>query len=67
MEPWLQFLLTIIGALGGGYLGVKIALARLETQMAFVLIEIDGLREDTSDHAAEIADHRVRLEYLDRR
>jgi uncharacterized protein YcfJ len=55
METWLQILLTVGGALAGAYAGVKVALAKLETQMTFVLEEIDRLRETQDRHSSDIA------------
>ncbi len=61
MEQWLQITLSVAGAVGGGYMGVKVALARLETQMSFVLQEIARLRENQHEHASAIADLKARV------
>ncbi len=63
---WLPILAAIMGSIGGGFLGVKIAVTKLETQMTYVLTEIQSLRESRHEHANMIQDHEARLSFLER-
>jgi hypothetical protein len=47
---WISPLVALIGSLGGAYIGVRIGLTRVETQMAFALEEIKKLWEWIRDH-----------------
>lgn len=67
MEFWLQFIATLVAAIGGGYLGVKITVAVLQTQMAQVMKEIESLRESRHQHAGMIQEHEARLTMLERK
>lgn len=66
MNEWLLPIITIIGSIGGSYIGMKMALTRLETQMNNALDEIKELRRVKHEHAGFINEHEMRLTELER-
>lgn len=66
MVDWTQIGLAVGGSVAGAYLGVKVTVTRLETQMAYALDEIKSLREDRHEHANLIQDHEARLHFLEK-
>lgn len=63
---WIPIAVALVGSVGGSYLGVKISVTRLETQMSYVLNEIQSLRDAKHQHANMIQDHEARLSFLER-
>lgn len=63
---WIPIAVALVGSVGGGYLGVKIAVSVLQTEMAQVKEEIKSLRESRHQHANLIQDHEARLSFLER-
>lgn len=63
---WVPILLTLGSALLGSYLGVKIAVAKLETHVALHSDEIEKLRDARVDHGERLQSHEVRLQYIER-
>lgn len=62
---WVPIAVAILGSVGGGFLGVKIAVIRLETQMTYVLDEIQALRDAKHYQANMIQNHEARLTFLE--
>lgn len=50
----IQIALTVLGALGGGYLGVRISVARLEGRVAAIEGEVSRLRAWYDSHGAAL-------------
>lgn len=63
---WIPIAVALVGSVGGGYLGVKIAVSVLQTQMSQVLKEIESLRESRHEHAGLIQEHEGRIASLER-
>lgn len=63
---WQQLALTLLGAGVGGFVGVKAAVTRLQTQMEYVLAEIKSLRDDRHKHAGFINEHEHRITSLEK-
>lgn len=66
MEIWQQLTLTLIGAGAGGYLGVRVAVAVLQTKVAALEREVQSLRESRHEHAGFISQHEMRLTSLEK-
>lgn len=66
MDQWISFFLTLGGAIGGGYLGVKVTVAVLEAKVAQMQLEITSLRADRHKHANLIQDHEARIDTIER-
>lgn len=67
MPEWLFPALSVLGALLGGYLGVKITITRLETQMENVLLRLTALGDRSHSHAQRIQENAMRIAVLERR
>lgn len=63
---WAPIAVAAAGSIAGGYLGVKIAVTRLQTQMETALEEIRSLRDSRHEHANLIQDHEGRIVALER-
>lgn len=63
---WLPIAVAGIGSVGGGYLGVRLAVVALQIEMKAVQEEIKSLRADRHKHANMIQDHEARLSFLER-
>lgn len=50
MEQWVVPVLSLVGGGAGAYLGMRMAITRLETQMIDARDEIRELRRRTHDH-----------------
>jgi hypothetical protein len=65
-EAWIAIAVSLIGSVGGAYLGVKLAVTKLQTEMTQVMKEIESLRSSRHQHANLIQDHEARLNFLER-
>lgn len=63
---WQQLALTLLCAGVGGFIGVKVAVTRLQTQMEGVLKEIESLRKAKHEHANTLGIHEQRIGELER-
>jgi hypothetical protein len=70
MEPWLLPLLSLVvgifGGLIGAFMGVRVAVGKLETRMGFAEQEIEKLRTAKHEHAGVLTHHELRIENLER-
>lgn len=66
MTEWIPVILTVVGSVSGAWLGVKLTVTRLETQMLMVLKEIESLRDDRHRHAGFITEHEMRITEIER-
>lgn len=64
---WQQIALTLVGAGIGGFIGVRVAVAVLQTKVAAMQEEIKSLRHSRHEHAGMISEHEMRLDALERR
>lgn len=67
MPEWAGPALSILGALAGGYAGVRISVTRLETQMENVLTRLTQLGDRTHSHAQRIQENAMKIAVLERR
>lgn len=63
---WIPIAVALVGSVGGGYLGVKIAVSVLQTEMLQVKEEIRSLRDSRHQHAGLIQEHEGRIASLER-
>lgn len=66
MPEWLWPALSIAGALIGAWLGVRITVTRLETQMENVLKRLDALGDRSHAHAQLITETAMKVGVLER-
>jgi hypothetical protein len=70
VEPWLIPVLSLIVGIAGGvigaFVGVRVAVGRLEERMKVVEHEITLLREAKHSHAGFLTQHELRIENLER-
>jgi hypothetical protein len=70
VEPWLIPVLSLIVGIAGGvigaFVGVRVAVGRLEERMKVVEHEITLLRESKHSHAGFLTQHELRIENLER-
>jgi len=67
MPSWLWPALSLLGAIGGAYLGVRLHIVKLETEMAGVLERLKLLGERSHAHAQRIHEHGMSLHDLEQR
>lgn len=63
---WIPILVSLVGSVLGGYLGVKIAVAVLQSQMATIKEEVKSLREAKHAHAGMLTEHEMRITTLEK-
>ncbi len=66
MPDWLWPALSIAGAIMGAWLGVRVTVTRLETQMENVLKRIDALGDRSHEHAQRITETAMKVGVLER-
>lgn len=67
MPEWLFPALSVAGAIMGGWLGVKVTVTRLETQMENVLLRLNALGDRSHVHAQRITETAMEVGLLKRR
>jgi len=70
MEPWLIPLLSLVIGLAGGvigaFVGVRVAVGKLEVRVATVEKEVEMLRKEKHSHAGFLTQHELRIGNLER-
>jgi len=70
MEPWaLELLSLVIGIAGGvigAFVGVRVAVGKLEVRVSTVEKEVEMLRKEKHAHAGFLTQHELRIESLER-
>lgn len=64
---WKDVALILLGSGVGGFIGVRVAVAVLQTKVAKIEEEIRLLRQAKHEHAGMLSEHEMRLEALERR
>lgn len=62
---WIPIGVALGGSIAGGYLGVKVTVAVLQTRMSTAEKEIESLRESRHAHAGFIQEHEGRISALE--
>lgn len=69
MPTWLEILVAfaaIVGPAIAGFIGVRVGLAVVRSQLADAREEIKALREAKHEHAGFLTQHELRLEIIER-
>lgn len=64
-QELLQLMATLAAGLGGGYLGVRVAVARLETRTEHHHEEISAIKTKLDEHEGTLNSHSIQLAVLD--
>ncbi len=71
MEQWLVPVLSLVVGIAGGvigaFMGIRVAIGKLEVRVATVEHEVTMLREAKHSHAGVLTQHEFRLESLERK
>ena len=67
MPEWLEITVMLLAPALSGYIGVKVGLAVVTSQIADAREEIKALRQAKHDHAGVLTQHEMRLESLERK
>lgn len=63
---WQQLALTLLGVAVGGYVGVRVAVAVLQTKVSAMEEEIKVLRKAKHQHAGFLSQHELRITSLEK-
>lgn len=70
MEPWALSVLSLVIGLAGGvigaFVGVRVAVGRLEERMRVAEQEIAGLRQAKHEHAGFLTRHEMKIVNIER-
>lgn len=61
MEPWVIPLLSLLGGAAGAYVGMRTAVAKLEVQVANVMMRVDELGRRSHKHHDRIGKLAARV------
>ncbi len=64
--PLLSLVVGIAGGVIGAFMGVRVAIGKLEVRVASIEQEVVKLRSRSHDHAQFITQHELRIEMLER-
>lgn len=64
MPEWLIPILTFLSGVAGGFVGARVPVVRLETQMADVLKWKEGIQTRVGNHNEDLFTHDVELQQL---
>lgn len=68
MEAWITPLISILGSVGGGYLGVRISVAKLEQRMESIIDRLEKIEEEINKRVRDrLHDHNDSILKLDGR
>ncbi len=64
--PLLSLVVGIAGGVIGAFMGVRVAIGKLEVRVSSIEQEVVKLRSRSHDHATFITQHELRIEMLER-